>query len=233
MANESLIAMPADLSSPGALRRVISQIIEQLDIALGYRGADTYSTEQALIDATSTLNLAIAELSIAQQQTSTAVVETIETVRRVEVDADAAIAAAIDASELRQLELNWLKGFDVAFIGRSTPGVLTMSRSYNIASGVQTSIGLYTFTLAQDTIASNNILDNLSPSVRWNIAATGTSEVYQVTYDKVSTSVFTLTVTELTIPGAIVEADLYDPDTAGDVVSCAGLFNIVGALPAP
>ena len=55
MANESFISIPSDLSDETVLRRVISVIVEKLDIAVGNKGVQDNSLE--------TLKLEIISLS--------------------------------------------------------------------------------------------------------------------------------------------------------------------------
>lgn len=43
--NESIAAVPADVTDPDTLKRFLDRLVERLDIVLGYRGGDPYVTE--------------------------------------------------------------------------------------------------------------------------------------------------------------------------------------------
>ena len=207
MANQTRIAVPASIK--GAERIFMQAIVEQLDIAIGARGGDGYVAQSELASTqaaiTSTLDSIVS--SLAQQTTGLA------------AELKALTNTITDALD-RELELYWLKGWDLKFIGRATNGAVTFTSNYNITSGERLSVGLYEFTLADTTMFSLTILDNVSPA----LAAEYTTTPFKLAFARTAAGVFQLTVTN--------NADaLIDPVVTDDLAICAGLVNKEGVFP--
>lgn len=60
--NESIAAVPADISDPITLKRFLDRLVERLDIVLGYRGGDPYVTSDRQISTLSELQGLLAEI---------------------------------------------------------------------------------------------------------------------------------------------------------------------------
>lgn len=228
MANQSLASVPPNVDQPLVLRRFLLRLVEQLDVLLGNRG-----------NAASTSYVSQAELSAATGGTANSVVDLAEQISELSTSLttlSATLTELIDSTDLildRSLELAWTKGFSVSFIGRSTNGSLTMTNSYNIATGERVAAGVYEFTLTQTTILSTTILDVVQPAVDHLFSVTATSELFKTEYTTagLAAGTFRVLVYEVTAVATKPTLTAYDPITAGDVVRCSGLANLPGALP--
>lgn len=72
--NESIAAVPTDVSDPATLKRFLDRLVEKLDIVLGYRGGDPYLTSDEQVNSLSELQDLLAKL----KETNTELADTIE-----------------------------------------------------------------------------------------------------------------------------------------------------------
>ena len=207
MANQTRITVPVSIK--GAERIFMQAIIEQLDIAIGARGGDGYVAQSELTAAKTSLNSALESVV---SDLSTSVLELAKTI--------ASLTDEVEDALDRELELYWLKGWDLKFIGRATNGPVTFTANYNIASGERLSVGLYEFTLAKTSMYSTTILDSVGPL----LAAEYTTTPFKLAFARTAAGIFQLTVTDNTHA-------LIDPVVANDLAICAGLVNKEGVFP--
>lgn len=99
MANESIVSLPPSLEDPVVVRRVLSKIIEQLDIVTGSRSSESanYVTQKTLKSAIELLEKAI--LTVAKDSTYSGV-----TLDQQLLD-DLNIATGANASSIDQLKM--------------------------------------------------------------------------------------------------------------------------------
>ena len=208
MANQSRISVPASIT--GAERICLQAIIEQLDIATGNRGGDAYIAKSELAGLQTELNSGIETTVAALQEEVEALTE--------------ALALASSDTELaldRELELYWLKGWDLKFIGRATNGPVTFTSDYNVAAGERLSVGLYEFTLGSADMFGTTILDSVSPALAGEYSSVRFSQAFS---RPGTAGLFRITVRDAA--GALL-----DPVTAGDLVICAGMVSKEGVFP--
>lgn len=60
--NESIAAVPTDISDPITLKRFLDRLVERLDIVLGYRGGDPYVTSDEQVSTISELQGLLAQI---------------------------------------------------------------------------------------------------------------------------------------------------------------------------
>lgn len=109
----------------------------------------------------------------------------------------------------------------------------TVTKDYNSASVVRQGAGIYRATLTQETFEGINLIDNSLPFLSWNIAATGTTDVYQCNISAVSSTQFDINVFEITQGGGSdLVATAYDI-IAGDLVNIGLFLNVNRGLPRP
>lgn len=87
--NETLIQVPANLNDSLSLRRFLLQLVEKLDIILGYRGQDPYiSKSQGAISAEtiSSLPTSLSEVSILVSELQTKIKELTSAIEKIEGD---------------------------------------------------------------------------------------------------------------------------------------------------
>lgn len=76
--NESIAAVPADISDRDTLKRFLDRLVEQLDIVLGFRGGDPYVSTDDQVRTLSELQSLLSEL----KETNAEVASTIEEFQR-------------------------------------------------------------------------------------------------------------------------------------------------------
>jgi hypothetical protein len=219
MANQTLISVPANLEQPLVLKRFITSLIERLDIILGYRGSNSYASNTELAEQGATLVEALNIVAAKAEENEAAILELSKEITELSDNIDDQLTA------LNQVV--WLKAFYLSFIGRSSNGAVTMSNDYNISAGTRTAAGVYEFTLTQNTILGDNILDSVSTTLEHRFTRGGLTELFQVELEVVSTSVFRVLIWELSAGTATA----YDPITVGDQAVIGGLFSLSGSLP--
>lgn len=200
MTNQTIVAVPPNIEEPQVLKGFLNRLIEKLDVVLGYRGDQGYISTAV---ATKTISGAIeaVKASLAEQELSfTALNDRLEDLEEQDV------TTVLE-------ETMFLKGWSLKFTGIVSNGPVTPALDYNIGSAERTATGVYTATLAQTTILSENILDQSVSTVA--------SEGYEI-YFIPGSGEFTLNVYSAGV--------LTDPTTE---VSCAGLFSKSGGLPTP
>jgi len=226
MSKQSLSAVPPDVAKPEVLKRFLSRLIEELDIALGFRGTgkDKYVSQQELnsaAEALSSLVTGLSEVSRRFQQLR-------KDLEQLSADSDAFLArlaqveAAAEAAYVFASTQTWLKMYFIDFIGRNTDGAVTISSSYNVASANRVGAGRYDITFTANSFLSTAI-QNSKTIVELLVAPTATSSVFTVE-TKWNALTLELYVWQHTISGANLVRTAYDPVTSNDRISLVGLM---------
>lgn len=235
MANQSFLSVPPNVEDPVVLRRFLSRMLEQLDIATGNRGGDSlYSEQQALIKSAESLSNQLAQ---AQSRLDQAIQSLSQVLNE---DYDDVIGqlnglnntlqqAQTDISALE--EYTAIKGFVVRF-SVDALNALVYDTNYNIntSTSSRTAAGVYQFNLSQNTYFGQDVLPNCSLTVATKIATNAASHAYVVEPEFTATAgQFELKVYELIISGTnVIERQAYDLQV-GDVIHVTGLFNLPGS----
>lgn len=231
MANQSFLSVPPNVEDPVVLRRFLSRMLEQLDIATGNRGGDSlYSEQQALIESAESLSNQLAQaqsrLDQAIQSLSQVLNEDYEDViGQLNGLNNTLQQAQTDISALE--EYTAIKGFVVRF-SVDALNALVYDTDYNIntSTSSRTAAGVYQFNLSQNTYFGQDVLPNCSFTVATKIAANAYVVEPEFT---ATTGQFELKVYELTISGTnVIERQPYDLQV-GDVIHVTGLFNLPGS----
>lgn len=233
MANESFIAVPANVEDPVILRRFLLRLVEQVDIAFGNRGGEdtSYVEQRALIESADSLSAAI---TLAQNTLDDAIKaledtlgnDTQEILQQLE-------SLSNDLENLTDRVLlvensKATKGFMVDFTVDALNTVIT-GTEYNTQNGTRVGAGHYRFDLVRATYNSVNVKDNTVVTVSLQAAVSTNSEAYVVEYVPTATAgKFDVLVYELVLSGTKIVRQAYDIQP-GDTISLAGIFNAPGS----
>lgn len=73
--NESLAAVPSNVSDPTVLKRFLDRLVERLDVVLGYRGGDPYVSADTQVQTLSELQDLLSQLKTTNEETSKTIEE--------------------------------------------------------------------------------------------------------------------------------------------------------------
>lgn len=68
MSNQTIATLPFDLTDPLALKRFLSELVNNLDIVLGYKGGDRYATSKQLQNEASNLSQTVLQIQSSLKQ---------------------------------------------------------------------------------------------------------------------------------------------------------------------
>lgn len=132
------------------------------------------------------------------------------------------------------IQYSVVRALAVNFIGQNTNGPVTTSGSYNLASFNRVSAGVYEGALTQTTFWGQSVLSKQSPVVHLKIAASANTAQFDALYENLGAGNFRISIYEITrnMGTAALIRTLYDPATAGDLVSLIVMADISnGVLP--
>ncbi len=153
MANQSLVSLPTDLSDEVVLRRVLSLIIEQLDIALGNKEGATnvFSRQEAIIE----------ELTKANDELLAVVTKLAEDT----------------SNNIKELQYNsYFSSFSVDF---SYTDNVVINKSRNVSGGTRVSTGVYTFKVVPNSNNYSYFVSNREVQARLINSSTLEIRVYR------------------------------------------------------
>ncbi len=233
MANQSFVSVPPNVDDPTVLRRFLSRLVEQVDVAFGNRaGEDTsYVKQEQLLEASDSLEEAVHEA----QTSLEALLVQAEDIRESDLKA---ISAKLDSLQSNLTTLNnitAIKGVVLKFtVDGSNAIVHELDWNIDTASSTRTGVGVYQFEVDQATFYGIDVIDNSSFATDYLITPTATTEFYTLEVNSISTGVFTLTVKQV-IKGEGNKLDVQPYDIQpGDLVSAIGVFNLPqSTLPPP
>lgn len=238
MANQSFQSVPPNVEDPVVLRRFLARLLEQLDIAFGNRGGmdSSYVEQRALIESANSLTSQLERAQATLDQAIQSLADTLgqDTQNILEQLEELSNNLTLVTDRVTALEqYTAIKGFIAVFtVDGSNNLVYTTSYNIDDTASSRTGTGVYEFTLTQDTIFSESVLENSSVTYSATIATAATSENFIVEFVPGATDTFELKVYETVIDGSnVIVRQAYDllPD---DVIEVTGTFNIPGsALP--
>ncbi len=237
MANESFIAVPAELDNPIVLRRFLSRLVEQLDVVFGNRGGEStsYVEQRALIDSATSLSAALELAQSTLDSTIKALEDTLgndtqDIIQQLETLSNnlSNLTDRVTANE----NIKATKGFMVDFTVDAS-NVIQTGTTYNVKTPTVVATGHYRFDLINATYDSVDVKDNTVVTVSVQAAASTNSEAYIVEYVPTNTSgKFDVFVYELVISASKINRQAYDLQP-GDTVSLLGLYNAPGSTLPP
>jgi hypothetical protein len=235
MANQSLIAVPANVEDPIVLQRFLSRLVEEMDVVIGNRSgpAEGYVSQQQLIESAATLTellgtaqtdlgQALARLGDLDELVVENLAEQLTALEEKNAEQDSKIATLGNAAVIKGAMLSFGAN------GTSDP---TMQVNFNInAIATRVSAGLYEFDLVQLTFEGIDVLANSVLTLAWAIQPSATSESFNVVY------VTTATPGKFRLQVNIIEQGTgnklvitpYDL-ISGDRVDVSALFTVPGA----
>lgn len=191
MANQTLAAVPPDVSDPRVLSRFLSRLLEDLDTVLGNRSNQTYVSQEDLLAEAESLQVRLTEAA-------TVLDETIVLTEQLLVDLDDTYESRFAALEDKNTQQDQaiisvtnyaaLKGAMLDFTvnvyddGGTEITEIIHYTTYNINTIASTKVnkGLYEFELAQASFFGFTVLDNSVASVSSNIASSATTNAFHV-----------------------------------------------------
>ena len=230
MTNQSIIAVPPDLSDQTVLRRFLSLLVERVDVAIGNRDSDTFLDAQSellasIASAKEAIETATTELDEATQQLDELRTTTIEELSTAIIDNTNSIANLTSLSSLAAFTACTIEfTVDVS----DEPDIL---RSFNIAAGVRISAGVYEFDLTTTSYKGADLLTASYGTFSHVVAPTLTTELYSIAGEVVSTSKFRIKVYGMTkaLLSDSVVATPYDLEI-GDTVVAVYTYKLPGAI---
>jgi len=234
MSNESLIAIPPDVTDPILLRRTLSHIVEQLDVVLGNRasGANTYVDQAQLVTSAE-------EIASLLQSATDALQSALDDLEEVSEGGLAELEDRVEVLEntagLLQGQIDNIKNAMVikgAMLSFTVDGLgdPVINLNYNIDTVVHTSTGVYTVNIDELDFEGYDVLENSVATIAWVIAPDTLSEVFTVTVTLTATpGEFVLTIKEQIVgAGSKLEWVLYDL-AVDDIVEASLLMTLPGA----
>lgn len=233
MANQSFLSVPPNIEDPVVLRRYLSRISEQLDVAFGNRGgADSaYVEQRALIESASSLSQQLAQAQSTLDQALLALSNTLN------ADYEDVITQLQDlTSELNLLDQELttfklraaIKGYLTSFtVDGSNNLVFSVDFNINKAASSRLAQGHYRLFLTTNSIEGVDILANSLITFSNNIAPITAAYNVEVAPAIVPNS-FDIKVYKLIINGANIERQAYDI-LPSDVLRVHGSFNVPGS----
>lgn len=233
MANESFVAVPANIEDPVVLRRFLMRLVEQVDIAFGNRGGQdtSYVEQRALIESADSLSAAIKLAQSTLDDAIKALEDTLGNDTQDILQQLDSLSNDLDNLTTRVARLEGsgaIKGFIVDFTVDALNAVIT-DTSYNTQNGTRVATGHYRFDLINTTYSTVDVKDNTVVNVNIQAAVSANSEAYVVEYvPTTTTGKFDIFVYELIINASKIERQAYDiqPD---DTISLVGIFNEPGS----
>lgn len=227
MTNQSIIAVPPDLSDQTVLRRFLSLLVERVDVAVGNRDSDAFLAAQSAL---------LASIANAKTAVETATAELEEATQRLDELSTTAIEELSSAINSNTLDIGSLEGMsaltactiEFTVVALGAPDVL---RSFNVASGSRIGVGVYEFDLTTTSYKGADLLTSAYGTFSHVIAPTLTTTLYSIAGEVVSASKFRIKVYEMTkAPSSdSIVATPYDLDI-GDTVSAVYIYKLPGAI---
>lgn len=218
MANESIIAVPADISNPLILRRFLDRLVERLDIVIGNRQGSPalLEAQQALIDEVNSLTsqLQEAELSLADAivKANELLEYTADTFNKEIIAIQQDISDLTDRVQVLEDESAFTtsKGYKA-----DITGALGVTNSYNHSTVTNSVTGQYDITLTQSTFDSNEVIANSRYIVSTSIPVSTTFTRLSATQFRISVYDFTSTLVNLGASDILFVGLMYNKPGAG------------------
>ena len=227
MTNQSIIAVPPDLSDQTVLRRFLSLLVERVDVAVGNRNSSNFLAAQAEL---------LSSIANAKASVEAATLELEEAIQRLDELGAATIEdinAAIDSNAIGVAALNNMTALTACAIRFSVDGLgePNIINDFNIASGVRLSTGLYEFTLTTAAYKGVSMLAGSFVTTSHSVQSSVTTDLYAVAVTQTSVNKFTVGVYAMTkspSSNAIVASAI--DMIAGDEVNVVHTYKLPGSL---
>lgn len=227
MSKQSLSAVPPNVANPEVLKRFLSRLIEELDVVLGFRGTgkDKYVSQQELTSAAETLSSleqrlaeATARLKQVRKDTEALAIEAGSLIARTDL-----LASSVQSVDTFAKTQTWLKMFEVDFIGRSSDGLATTFRTFNVVSVTRTAAGKYSVTFTANTFLTTSIIGNTKVVIEFLIDPTTLSSLYSIEYAWNGTTL-EISIWQHSISGTNIVRTAFDPIVGGNSIRVSGLM---------
>lgn len=232
MANQSFLSVPPNVEDPVVLRRYLSRISEQLDVAFGNRGgADSaYVEQRALIESASSLS---SQLATAQATLDRALQLLAQTLNE---DYEDVLTQLQDlTTQLSQLSQSLtdfknvaaIKGY-IASFGVDGANNLVFSVDFNINKPASSRIttGHYRLFVTENSYSGHDVLTN--SVVASAVTSASVSSFHVEATASVVPNAIDVKVYKNVINGANIERQAYDLVTS-DAVNLVATLNIPGS----